>query len=647
MTINKTEGRAGFGLPPGVWRPITGVLAFCLILIAVCWSLNLPRSFGMAFYPQQFLAAVLALALPMAFLMLPAQRGAERVVAPWYDCLFALLSLLAVGYVAVGYPQIVNFIFSKPPSAYVPGLIAIPLLLEALRRTTGLSLVIIIGVFLLYALFGDLVPGRLAGRPQDWQMLSGYMAFDVNGIFGIPMAVAATVVVTFILFGSVLGVSGGSRFFTDASLLVMGRFRGGSMKIAVLASALFGSVSGSAVANVTATGIVTIPMIKRDGYPGHKAGAIEAVASTGGQLMPPVMGAAAFLMAEFLQVSYAEIALAALVPSLLYYVALFIQADLEAARLGISRLAESDVPEGRTVLTGVHFLLAFVVLIGALFGLRWQPERAALAAALSVVITSLVFGYQSARPKIGTLFSAIVETGRSVVEIIIISAAAGLVIGVLNVTGLSFNLTYLLVQIGGGNTIVLLTLSAIICIVLGMGLPTLGVYVLLAALVAPAMVQVGIEPIAAHLFVLYFGMMSMITPPIAIAAFAAASIAKAPAMQTGLASVKFGWVAFIVPFLFVYSPSMLLLGDMSDVVLAVITAVVGVWLVSAALAGYAVGRLSLAMRVLFGFFGLMALIPAGMFPGATYTDMVGVAGGAALLAIEAYRKREQQKKALS
>src|SRR5690606_14752158 len=451
--------------------------------------------------------------------------------------------------------------------------------------------------------------------------------------------------VTFILFGSVLGITGGSRFFTDASLLAMGRFRGGSMKIAVLASMLFGSISGSAVANVTATGIVTIPLIKRGGYPAHKAGAIEAVASTGGQLMPPVMGAAAFLMAEFLQVPYAEVALAAFIPSVLYYGALFVQADLEAARAGISRVSKSAIPEKRAVLGGLHFILAFVVLIGALFVLLWQPERAALAAALTAAVTALVFGYRAVRPKLSALFPVFEDTGRSVVEIIIISAASGLVIGVLNVTGLSFNLTYALVQIGGGSAIVLLVLSAIVCIILGMGLPTLGVYVLLAALVAPAMVQVGIEPMAAHMFVLYFGMMSMITPPIAIAAFAAASIAQAPAMKTGWAAVKFGWVAFIVPFLFVYSPSLLLIGDPMEVTIAILTAGLGVWLISAALAGYFMSRLSPVLRVLFGFFGLMALIPAGAFPGAIYTDIIGVCGGIALLAMEAVRARGETKKA--
>ena len=264
---------------------------------------------------------------------------------------------------------------------------------------------------------------------------------------------------------------------------------------------------------------------------------------------------------------------------------------------------------------------------------------------MTAAITAIVFGYQAARPKLSALFRVFEVTGKSVVEIIIISATSGLVIGVLNVTGLSFNLTYALVQIGGGSAIVLLTLSAIVCIILGMGLPTLGVYVLLAALVAPAMVQVGIEPMAAHMFVLYFGMMSMITPPIAIAAFAAASIAQAPAMRTGWAAVKFGWVAFIVPFLFVYSPSLLMIGDTTVVVIAILTAGLGVWLISAALAGYFMARLSPVLRVLFGFFGLMALIPAGAFPGAIYTDIIGVCGGIALLAMEAVRARGETKKA--
>lgn len=633
MMNSALESPSQPGLPEAIWRPLSGLLAVGLTLLAVAYSLGVPRMLGVAFYPQQFMAAILAFALPIAFLSFPARRESRRIKAPWYDVALAVIAFAAVAYIAMRYPQVVNLIFARPAAAWVPGLIVIALLLEAVRRATGWALVIIILVFLLYALFGNYVPGRLAGRAQNWQMLSGYMAFDSNGILGLPMAVASTVVVAFILFGALLGLTGGSKFFTDAALLGMGRFRGGSMKIAVLASGLFGSISGSAVANVAATGVVTIPLIKRDGYPAHKAGAIEAVASTGGQLMPPVMGAAAFLMAEFLQISYAQVALAALVPALIYYVALFIQADLEAARLGISRVPKADMPARRSVATGLHFLFAFAVLIYTLFALNWQPERSALAGGLCVVITGLVFGYQSVRPGIVALLGAFAETGRAVVEIIIISAAAGIVIGVLNVTGLSFNLTYALVQLGGGNAIVLLVLSALVCIVLGMGLPTLGVYVLLAALVAPALVQVGIEPIAAHLFVLYFGMMSMITPPIAIAAFAAASIAKAPAMQTGWASMKFGWVAFVVPFLFVFSPTLVMIGEPIEIAVAVVTAGVGVWLVSAALAGYFASRLSGIMRLGFGAAGLLALVPAGAFAGAAFTDIIGVALGILLMAI--------------
>ena len=628
------------------WRLATDILAALVTLAAIAWALALPRQFGYSFYPQQFLAAVLMLALPLAFLTLPARRGAERTHVPWYDILAALLAFGALAWITFRYPQIVNVIFMRAPSAWVPGVIVILLLLEALRRATGWALVIIILVFLAYALFGDMVPGRLQGRAQNWQLLAGYMAVDSNGILGLPLSVAAVVIIAFILFGGLLAATGGSAFFTDAALLGMGRFRGGAMKIAVLASGLFGSISGSAVANVAGTGVITIPMIKRNGYPAHKAGAIEAVASTGGQLMPPVMGAAAFLMAEFLSIPYSSVVLAALVPALLYYVALFIQADLEAARLGISGVPKSEMPPRRPVLQGAHFLLAFVLLIWALFWLRWQPERAALLAAVSVIVTSLIFGYRGVRPSIRTLLGSIAGTGHVVVEIILISAGAGIVIGVLNVTGLSFNLTYALVQIGGGNMILLLALSAIVCIVLGMGLPTLGVYVLLAALVAPALIEVGIEPIAAHLYVLYFGMMSMITPPIAMAAFAAASIARAPAMATGFAAMRFGWSAYVIPVLFVFSPTLLLIGAPMEVGVAIVTATVGVWLVSAALAGYFSSKLSLVMRGLFVLFGLMALVPAGAFPGAVYSDIAGVVGGVILMILD-FRRSTKMKESES
>lgn len=619
-------------------KPVADLFAACLVLLAMGWALSLQRQLGLDLYPQQFFAGILFFAMPLAFLTLPARRHQERTEVPVYDIVLSVVSMVAVGYVAVAYPDLVLMIFSRPPELWITGVIIVLLLMETLRRATGLALVIIISVFLLYALFGDLIPGRLQGRPQNWQLLAGYMAVDSNGILGLPMSVASTVVIAFILFGVLLGITGGSQFFTDAAMIGMGRFRGGSMKIAVVASGLFGSISGSAVANVVGTGVVTIPMIKRDGYPAHKAGAIEAVASTGGQLMPPVMGASAFLMAEFLAIPYSQIVLAALLPAILYYVALFIQADLEAAKLGIRRVPAADIPARRTVAVGMHFILAFAVLIYLLFWLRYQPERAALWSALALCGTALIFGYRGARPTLAALFGSLARTGHGVVEIILISAASGIVIGVLNITGLSFNLTYALVQVGGGNAILLLALSAIVCIILGMGLPTLGVYVLLAALVAPALIEVGIEPIAAHLYVLYFGMMSMITPPIALAAFAAAAIAKAPAMATGWAAMRFGWAAYVIPVLFVFSPSLILIGDTGEIAFATVTAVLGVWLVSAGLAGYLVDRLSPGKRGLFIIAGLMSLVPAGAFQGAVLTDVIGVVLGVALIGIEYLRR---------
>ena len=615
-------------------KPVADVLAACLVLTAIGWAMSFQRQIGLDLYPQQFFAAVLFFTLPIAYLTMPARRGTERLSVPWYDLALAALSMLAVGYVAVSYPTLVLQIFTRPPELWITGLVIILLTLEALRRSTGWALVLIIAAFILYALIGDLIPGRLQGRPQNWQLLAGYMAVDSNGILGLPMSVASTVVIAFILFGVLLGITGGSQFFTDAAMILMGRFRGGSMKIAVLASGLFGSISGSAVANVVGTGVVTIPMIKKDGYPAHKAGAIEAVASTGGQLMPPVMGAAAFLMAEFLAVPYSQIVMAALLPAILYYVALFIQADLEAAKLGIRSIPRSEIPKGRMVAIGLHFILAFAVLIYLLFWQRYQPERAALWSALALCATALVFGYNGTRPGLRALFGSIAKTGYSVVEILLISAASGIVIAVLNITGLSFNLTYALVQVGGGSAILLLALSAIVCIILGMGLPTLGVYVLLAALVAPALIQVGIEPIAAHLYVLYFGMMSMITPPIALAAFAAAAIAKAPAMATGWAAMRFGWAAYVIPVLFAFSPTLILIGDPGAVAFAALTAMLGVWLISASLAGYFRGRLSRFKRTLFGIAGLMALVPEGTFEGALLTDVIGIVLGLLLVLSE-------------
>jgi TRAP transporter 4TM/12TM fusion protein len=607
-------------------------LAMLLTLGGIGWALDAYNRVGIAIYDQQYLAGMLAIALALAFLKFPF-RGKQKTRLPWYDAVAAVVIFAATGYLAVFYPRIVDLAYLRQADSVIVSVILVVLLIEALRRATGPVLSILVTLFILYALLASHLPG--SGIQTDWRMLSLALAANYTGILGVPIKVATTIVIAFVLFGQILQHSGGMQFFTDISMSLMGRFRGGAAKIAVLGSCLFGSISGSAVANVVATGIVTIPLMKRAGYPAHKAGAIEAVASTGGQLMPPVMGAAAFLIAEFLETSYAAVVLAAIVPGLLYYIALFIQADLEAAKENIPPVERNAIPKAGPVWrAGWYFPIAFAILLYGLFFLNFQPEKAVMWAILALIIPAVLFGFKGRRLGPRGVLAALIETGHGAVDLILITGAAGIVIGVLAISGLGFQLTLGLVQIGQGHLFLLLFLAAIVCIILGMGLPTVGVYVLLATLVAPSLVEVGVKPMAAHLYVMYFGMMSMITPPIAIAAFAAASVAQAGAMRTGFAATRFGWTAFIVPVLFVYSPSLLLIGEPVEIVIAVCTAMFGVWLVSCATVGYFMRALSPVGRILFAAAGLGALVPASAFPGGVVLDVVGVAAGIAIMAYE-------------
>jgi TRAP transporter 4TM/12TM fusion protein len=607
-------------------------LGTALSVCAVAWALGLAPLVGLDLYDEQYAAFMLALALGLAFVHFRINGDTDAQAPwPWYDQLMTLAALSSTGYLAWQYPNIVDVVLLRPWDAVLAGTVIIALLLEGLRRCTGRVLPVLVSVFLLYALVAQWVPGALQGKSSDWPKLAAYLSADVNGMLGLPLKIGTTVVITFVLFGHLLTVTQASNWFTDMALTLMGRFRGGAAKIAVLASALFGSISGSAVANVVATGVVTIPMIKRSGYRPEQAGAIEAVASTGGQLMPPVMGASAFLMAEFLQISYGQVVMAALIPAVLYYLALFIQVDLDAARLGLDRVPESEIPKFREVLPGFYFLLPFVVLVMALFNLNWSAELASLLGAAVLVVLALMFGHKGVRPRWGQLWRTLAQTGTSVIDIVLITAAAGLVIGVLSISGLGFNLTLSLVTLGAGSQMVLLLLAALVCVILGMGLPTVGVYVLLATLVAPALVEVGVHPMAAHLFVMYFGMMSMITPPVAIAAYAAAGLAQADPLRTGMASVRLGWSAYIVPFLFVLSPALIAQGEPQDIAMACITATLGIAWVSFGVVGFFRQPLQPILRLAFVAAGLLAMVPAQAFPGAVWTDAAGVVLGVLLM----------------
>jgi TRAP transporter 4TM/12TM fusion protein len=461
------------------------------------------------------------------------------------------------------------------------------LTIEATRRTIGWSLVIILLALAGYVLIGHLVPGQLQTRKVDVGQLLGYLNLDNNGLLGIVLQITVIVIIPFVLMGQLLMRSGGSSFFNDAAIALMGRYRGGAAKMAVVGSSLFGMISGIAAANTVAVGIVTIPLMKRSGMSARLAAAVEACASNGGQLMPPVMGAVAFVMADFLQIPYKDVAIAAILPSVMYYAALFIQADLEAARYGFGKVEEAKIPRVGTVLAkGWLFLVPFAVLIYTMFWLNLEPEYSAMAASAAIIVLGFAFGYDGHRMTLRDLWTAVVETAGGLCEILVISAAAGFIMGLFQVSGLAFAFAAYLVQLGSENLILLLILAAVVSIILGMGLPTIGVYVMLAVLVAPALVKVGVPPLAAHLFILYFGMMSLITPPVAPAAFVAAAIAQAPSMATGWTAMRFGWASYIVPFLFVYSPAILMQGSIVDIVVVTVTSLFGIWLICAAMTGF-------------------------------------------------------------
>lgn len=620
----------------------TTVLGSLIALAGIAWGADLYRQLGFNFLAEQFLAVILGLAMSIVFLVRPFRgAGGVRTTAPWYDWCLVVLSLGICTYMAWNYPRMLGEFFNSPPDVLVVAWLLFVLVMEALRRASGWPLVITVMCFFLYALVGHRVGGALQTREVEATGMVVYLALDTSGLFGLVLLIGVTVVIPFVFFGQLLSSSGGASFFNDISLVLMGRFRGGAAKIAILASSLFGSINGIVVSNILATGVVTIPMMKKSGFKPEHAAAIEASASNGGQLMPPVMGAVAFLMADFLQISYAEVAVAALVPSVLYYFALFIQADLEAAKGNILPVPAREIPRIVGVLMkGWLFTLPFAVLIYALFWQNREPENAAIFACIAVMAIGFAFGYGTHRLTPREVWNCVVRTGVSSADIIMISAAAGFIMGILQLTGLSFALTLYLVDLGAGNVYLLLVIAAILCIVLGMGMPTLGVYVLLAVLIVPALVETGIPPLAAHMFIIYLGMMSFVTPPVAIAAFFAANLAKADPFKTGWAAMRFSWTAYIVPFLFVFSPSLLLQSSSwTETALSVSTAVVGVWFVSAGMIGHAFGRLSVPLRVAFVVGGGLLMIPIEMLSVAGYLNAAGLALCLAALAASYFGRK--------
>ena len=624
----------------------TRVLGAVITVIALTWAIEFWLRLGFQWFDEQALVACFGLTLAIVFIRFPFVPGRDRPSVPWYDVVFAVLGVGASAYLIWIYGDIELNPFAMRGKMFWISAVLIPLMWEALRRTAGWSLTIVLSVFLAYAFVGHLAPGMLKGYEQDGYRMIAELGVTNVALLGLPLKIIVLTVVLFIWMGQLLLHTGASEWFTDLAAAVMGRSRGGSAKIAVVASGLFGSISGSAVSNVASTGVITIPLMRNAGYDRKSAGAIEAVASTGGQIMPPIMGAAAFLMAELLELEYTEIILAALIPSVLYYLAVFVQVDLEAAKNDIAPLPKDRIPPILRVLReGWFFALPYVVLVYALFTLNLPAQEAAFWAAISVAVVSIVFGYKRRRISPRQLWDSIADCGRASADIVVIGAMAGIIIAILDRTGLGQALTLILAAVGEDSLFLLLVLTAIVSILLGMGMPTSAIYLLLATMIAPSLIKLGIHPIAAHMFVLYFGLMSMITPPVAIAAFAAASLSGARPMETGATAVRLGWIAYVIPFVFVLSPALIGQGTALEIISAGATAMIGVWIASCGLIGFMFGRLGVAERLLTFAAGILLLLPAHAITYGVWLNAIGLALGALIVGKDYLARRRATLKA--
>jgi TRAP transporter 4TM/12TM fusion protein len=554
----------------------------------------------------------LGFALVLAFLMLPARPGGEADRPRWMEAALILGSLAACGYLVVEREYVTNrmiYVDALQPLDWVFAAVTVLLVLEATRRAVGWALPVTAVAFLIYAV-------TLGGT--DLEPLAEQLYMGTEGIFGIPVYVSATYVMLFIVFGALVERTGTGQLFMDFAMSLTGQSAGGPAKVAVITSGMFGTVSGSAVANVMTTGTFTIPLMKRIGYKPAFAGSVEAVASTGGQIMPPIMGAAAFIMAEFLGVSYLTVTVFALLPALLYYLALFMTVHFEAKRLGMKGLPRSELPRlGQVLAERGHLFLPLIIIIGTLLA-GYSAPFAALCGIASTIPTALLRKSTRQYVRLDNIIGALESGARNTVQVALSCACAGIVIGVIYLTGLGLEFTDLVVSVASNYVLIALLLTMVAGIVLGMGMPTAPAYIMQTALLVPALVKLGVQVEAAHMFVFYFAILSAITPPVALAVYAANGISRAGLWESSVESLKLGAAGFIIPFMFVFGPSLLLIGEPLQIALTATSASIGIISLAGGLSGYFVGVTSAWQRVLL-VAAALALIKPGLI-----TDALGV-----------------------
>ena len=559
----------------------------------------------------------LAFGFLLIFLLYPARKSWSRTSMHPLDVLFALVGVASALYIVVNYQELVFRAGMNNETDFIVGVVGTLMVFEAARRVVGWPMITVAFVFIAYAFFGPYIPGIMAHRGVQVQELFDHLFFTTEGIFGTPMGVSSTFIYLFILFGSYLEATGLGKFFIDLANAVAGWAAGGPAKVAVLSSGLMGTVSGSSVGNVAGTGAFTIPMMKKLGYRPAFAGAVEAAASTGGQLMPPVMGAAAFLMAEFVGVPYFDVVKAAVIPALLYYIGVWLGVHYEAKKYGLKGTPREELPKfGPLFMEKGHLAIPLAVIVYLLVS-GYTPMRAALAAiALSIICACL---RKSTRIGLKEFVNGLIDGSKGVLGVLIACATAGIIIGVVTKTGVGLKVATALLDLSGGQLLPAMFFTMITSLILGMGVPTTANYVITSTIAAPALVQMDVPVLAAHMFAFYFGIVADVTPPVALAAYAGAGIAGANPMRCGVIAAKLAIAAFIVPYIFVLAPELLMINATTlTIAYSALTAIIGMWGVSMAMIGFCQNALNSLQRVLFMAGGICMIIPGHI------TDLVGV-----------------------
>lgn len=590
-----------------LYETVYSFLAVIFILFHLAYIGQIFLRFDIVILPSQMRAVSLGLVLVLAFMVFPATKKA-RVLA-WYDVLFIMMAIASTVYL-LSLSKIV--LHGRAYATDLDCLFAVFLfvpIVEAMRRT-GATVVVIVGfAFILYGYFADSFPGFLWGPGWGMRRLVAFLYTSMDGFYGMAMGVFALILVPFLTFSAIISATGIVDFFTDIAMSLAGWTRGGPAKVSVVSSGLFGTISGSAVANVVVDGAVTIPMMKRVGFRSEVAAAIEASASTGGQIMPPIMGAAAFLMAEFMGVSYWAVAKASIIPALFYYIFLYFSVDAEAVKHNLKGLPREQLPVFTNVMRkGWYLLIPVVGLLVALSVFNWRVEMCALLGmGLSVVVS---FARKETMLGPRKIVRAIEDGARSTISIGVLSGGLGMIIGMCGLTGLGVNLAGGLIEVSGGNLPFLLFLTAIAAVILGMGMPTASVYLFCALTLAPALIKLGVEMMAAHMFIFYWGLVGLLTPPVALAAYAAAPLANASPFMTGWQAVRISLPLYIVPFIFVYRGGLLLKGGPQDIIVAILLTSVVMVLLVGGMTGYnMISRIGWKKRALFLASALLLVIP--------------------------------------